>query len=274
MPNHTWHLAPAGQALCDYGFPVSREECETAVNTLALEAGKIPGRIMQVGCCGARNDGAWGQVPLGCSAQTGGDNAAYFKTIGINCDSYTNDYQLVCSEPKTPCSGMLVEIKVWTYYDGRATTWTLSNQCGLDRGMSGGPYYRVSECLPAGEYKFTINDEECNGRNGDVVEYQILVNGLSTYKSTVCGSSETKTFGSTCTSESPSSSASPSTSSSPSESPTQSSSPSTSVSPSDVPAGSKSSKNPFESPSSIPSEDPSESPSGIPSEDPSERHPE
>jgi hypothetical protein len=78
-------------------------------------------------------------------------------------------FAIPTASPSTPCSGILVEIKVLTDKDPDETTWSLSNQCGLVRGMSGGPYsseesfHYVSECLPAGEYKFTIDDSFGDG---------------------------------------------------------------------------------------------------------------
>ena len=93
------------------------------------------------------------------------------------------------SKPVTPCSGITAEIKVLTDYYPAETSWSLSNQCGFVRNMTGGPYssqntfYNVSECLPAGEYMFTINDRYndgicCEYGSGS---YEILVNGLSTH---------------------------------------------------------------------------------------------
>jgi subtilisin-like proprotein convertase family protein len=95
----TWHLAPAGQNTCDYGSPAQKKHCEAAVAALARVAGETPGRDMQVGYGdNGCYDGGWGNVPLGCSAQTsmtGGDWAAHYKTNGENCNSGL--YQLVCS---------------------------------------------------------------------------------------------------------------------------------------------------------------------------------
>jgi hypothetical protein len=89
-----WHLAPPGWTSCDSGAPATQAECASAVATLASEAGRIPGRTSTVvGSGGSCNDGGWGNVPLGCSAQTGGDWAAHYKTSGVNCNS---GYPLVC----------------------------------------------------------------------------------------------------------------------------------------------------------------------------------
>ena len=58
---------------------------------------KIPKRNIQVGSGGGCNDGSWGQVPLGCSAQSGGDWAAHYKTDTDNGDGCIHShYQLVC----------------------------------------------------------------------------------------------------------------------------------------------------------------------------------
>ena len=91
----TWHLAPAGQTTCDYGVLATRSECASAVAALASAANRTPARGMVIGSGGTCNDGSWGQVPLGCSAQTGSDWAAHYKTSGVNCPHH--HYQLVCS---------------------------------------------------------------------------------------------------------------------------------------------------------------------------------
>eukprot|EP00808_Paulinella_micropora_P020117 g52821.t1 len=98
-----WHLAPTGSLTCDYGVQAAVSECQAAVELLASQAGMRPGRGIQVGSGGACNDGGWGAVPLGCSAQTsnwgtaGGDWSAHFKTSGVHCPHPA--YQLVCGSP-------------------------------------------------------------------------------------------------------------------------------------------------------------------------------
>ena len=92
------HLAPGGAYKCDYGFTIDQSECEAAVRSFAESAGKIPGRSIQVGAGGSCLDTSWGQVPLGCSAQSGGDWAAHYKTdtdTGNGCINL--GYQLVCA---------------------------------------------------------------------------------------------------------------------------------------------------------------------------------
>ena len=94
----TWHLAPEGSAACDSGSVASQSDCEAAVKWLAAAAGQTPARTLQVGGGGACLDGSWGQVPAGCSAQTGGDWAAHYKSTatGAGCVLWKL-YQLVCS---------------------------------------------------------------------------------------------------------------------------------------------------------------------------------
>jgi len=92
LPN--FHLAAPGAHICDYGQPASETECEGA----ALSIAGNPKRSIQVGRGGGCMDGSWGQVPLGCSAQTGGDKAAHFKTSGDTGAGCINKaYQLVCT---------------------------------------------------------------------------------------------------------------------------------------------------------------------------------
>ena len=72
---------------------MSKDDCEAAGFSLWPN----PGRSLQVGSGGKCLDGSWGQVPLGCSVQSGGDGAACYKTdgdTGQGCISKM--YQLVC----------------------------------------------------------------------------------------------------------------------------------------------------------------------------------
>ena len=91
----SWHLAPTGATQCDSGVGASQSQCESAVAQLAKTGKGRPGRTLQTGKGGSCKDGSWGNVPLGCSAQTGGDWAAHYKTSGVNCPNSV--YQLVCS---------------------------------------------------------------------------------------------------------------------------------------------------------------------------------
>ena len=90
-------LAPPGANTCDNGSVV-QSECEAAVQIFANKASKIPGRSLLVGSGGTCNDGGWGQVPLGCSVQSGGDWAAHYKTGNRDTDAgcIHQMYQLVC----------------------------------------------------------------------------------------------------------------------------------------------------------------------------------
>ena len=87
------HLAPPGLHSCDYGEMVPKHECEAAGRTLSPN----PLRTLQVGQGGSCSDGGWGQVPLGCSVQSGNDRTAHFKTSGdTGPGCISNIYQLVC----------------------------------------------------------------------------------------------------------------------------------------------------------------------------------
>ena len=60
-------------------------------------SGNVPGRSLQVGSGGTCLDGTWGQAPIGCSVQSGGDWAPVYKTgsdTGPGCIHPM--YQLVC----------------------------------------------------------------------------------------------------------------------------------------------------------------------------------
>jgi len=89
-----FHLAPHGAYKCDYGHSASHAQCEAAASNLAPH----PRRSLQVGGGGGCLDGSWGQVPLGCSAQTGGDKAAHYKWWGNTGSGCIHRmYQLVCT---------------------------------------------------------------------------------------------------------------------------------------------------------------------------------
>ena len=93
------YLAKGGEPTCDAGsVSVNQAECAAAVRRFAEKAGKTPGRGMQVmNCNECECSSGWGQVPLGCSAQSGGDWAAHYKTGDDNLEICLNSaYQLVC----------------------------------------------------------------------------------------------------------------------------------------------------------------------------------
>ena len=103
-----WHLAPAGAHACDAGSTAAQSKCEAAAKQLAALAGKIPGRPISVGRGGTCLDGNWGQVPLGCSAQSGagGDGTAHYKTAGdTGAGCISKMYQLICSGPAVATTG-------------------------------------------------------------------------------------------------------------------------------------------------------------------------
>ena len=86
-------MAPPGSSSCDYGVSVSIDECEDAGRSLW----QYPGRPLVVGSGGTCLDGGWGQVPMGCSVQTGGDGAAVYKYSGDTGKGCIHQiYQLVC----------------------------------------------------------------------------------------------------------------------------------------------------------------------------------
>jgi len=107
-PNRAWsYLSAPGAPECLVGESVSKEQCSAAVNNVAPNN---PLRGLQVGSGGSCLDGGWGQVPKGCSAQSGGDWAAHFKTgsptgevLGSIFQSFRcvdELYQLVCTVPQ------------------------------------------------------------------------------------------------------------------------------------------------------------------------------
>jgi hypothetical protein len=98
-----WHLAPAGATVCDTGTNAAENQCEDAVAEIAAARGSTPQRSLQIGSGGSCGDGAWGLVPVGCSAQSGGDWSAHYKTSGVN-DCPHAHYQLVCGEASADAS--------------------------------------------------------------------------------------------------------------------------------------------------------------------------
>ena len=89
-----YHTAQFGAHECDYGQSVAQSECEAVIGSL------YPGgsSSMTVGNGGTCLDGAWGQVPLGCSVQAG-SLQAHFKTSGdTGAGCIHSQYQLVCTE--------------------------------------------------------------------------------------------------------------------------------------------------------------------------------
>ena len=92
-----WHLAPKGAHICDHGKTASQGQCQAAVSSIATRAGATPKRTLQVGSGGSCRDGGWGQVPVGCSAQSGGDWTPHYKTGTAQANCVHSSYQLVCS---------------------------------------------------------------------------------------------------------------------------------------------------------------------------------
>lgn len=115
-PNdHTskYHLAPPGSASCDYGKPVHERECLAAVNSLrqyeGVPAPQASRARLQSGSGGTCMDGGWGQVPHSCSAQSGGDWAAHYKSGNTEKGCVHSAYQLVCEK--------------WPFYQFKANAW-------------------------------------------------------------------------------------------------------------------------------------------------------
>ena len=108
----------------------------------------------------------------------------------------------------TPCVGGLnVQVIITTDSYPGETSWTLTNECGIQSSMSGGLFTvqntvqpAVTNCLPASKYKFTIKDTYGDGLccaygSGS---YAVIVDGVNTIiGSSGVGYSKSETFG-TC----------------------------------------------------------------------------
>ena len=56
-----------------------------------------PSTNLKVGSGGSCLDGSWGQVPVGCSVQSGGSGNAHYKTSGDTGPGCIHEnYQLIC----------------------------------------------------------------------------------------------------------------------------------------------------------------------------------
>ena len=95
-----WHLAPGGAHVCDFGAPASQAQCEALVVQIAASEGlQVSTAGLQVESWrGSCLDDGWGQVPVGCSMQTGNNGCTpHFKTsgdTGVGCIAQM--YRLVC----------------------------------------------------------------------------------------------------------------------------------------------------------------------------------
>jgi len=102
---NSYYLASPGATSCVNGGTLAANACNSAVQMLAAENGATPARQLQSGSGGSCQDGSWGQVPTGCSTQSGatattsGDWAAHFKT-GPSSGCVSEGYQLVCTTPQ------------------------------------------------------------------------------------------------------------------------------------------------------------------------------
>jgi hypothetical protein len=108
----------------------------------------------------------------------------------------------------TPCvGGFNVQVIITTDSYPAETSWTLTNECGIQSSMSGGPFTvkntvqpAVTNCLTASKYKFTINDTYGDGLCCDYGSgsYTVVVDGVNTITgSSGVGYSKSETFG-TC----------------------------------------------------------------------------
>jgi hypothetical protein len=108
---------------------------------------------------------------------------------------------------KIPCppDWMAVEVKVTADDYPDEISWTLSSKCGTgitlssstDSFYNGYMTLSATECLPPGEYEFTITDTAGDGICCDFGRgrYDILINGNIRHTGGQYGSLETKTFG-------------------------------------------------------------------------------
>ena len=96
------HLAPEGSTLCEEGVPTTEANCLAAVKSLVTFTASS--RTARVGPEGSTAcESGWGTVPIGCSSQTGGDQAAYFRdSLGgggeLDPRCISKIYQPVCME--------------------------------------------------------------------------------------------------------------------------------------------------------------------------------
>merc|ERR1712066_894768 len=72
-PQQGYYVMARGAEVCDRGIPVTKAECQAAVKLVAGLVGMTPKRNLMVGSGGRCMDGSWGQVPPGCSVQSGDD---------------------------------------------------------------------------------------------------------------------------------------------------------------------------------------------------------
>jgi hypothetical protein len=111
------------------------------------------------------------------------------------------------SSVKIPCppDWIAVEVKVTADDYPDEISWTLASKCGTgitlssstDSFSNGYMTLSATECLPPGEYEFTITDTAGDGICCDLGQggYDILVNGMINHTGGQFGSLETKTFG-------------------------------------------------------------------------------
>ena len=147
-----------------------------------------------------------------CTQPSGAGVSTLLNTITLIRCAYLYSILSRCrpqpTTTSTPCIGgmITVNVRITTDYYPDETTWTLSNQCGAQSSMSGGPYISesavqpaVTNCLPAGQYMFTINDVYGDGICCGVGtgSYAVVVDGVTTLTGGQFVWSESKTFG-TC----------------------------------------------------------------------------
>jgi hypothetical protein len=93
------------------------------------------------GSDGSCNDGAWGDVPLGCSAQSGGDWAAHYKTSGVNCAGML--YQLVCRTASPTTASPTTRPATFNYTSGPINVYITDNST-LGVAQSNAVIYNMS----------------------------------------------------------------------------------------------------------------------------------
>eukprot|EP00928_Gymnodinium_smaydae_P024609 TRINITY_DN19869_c0_g2_i2.p1 TRINITY_DN19869_c0_g2~~TRINITY_DN19869_c0_g2_i2.p1 ORF type:complete len:4265 (-),score=633.29 TRINITY_DN19869_c0_g2_i2:6-12800(-) len=97
-----YHLAWQGASECEHGSKIAEHECARVGAHVAATYGKQMKRGLQRGVGGSCGDRGWGEVPDGCSLQSGGDWAPHFHggppTTRPGCPS--EKYQLICTGPE------------------------------------------------------------------------------------------------------------------------------------------------------------------------------
>jgi len=134
VPAPAYHLTPPGSSRCDSGTTPTADQCLAAVQALADYEEQTMGRstLQQgSGVCGTN----WGKVPVGCSAQSGGDWAAHYSTslVSSSGSSMTPEEELACVDHmyQLVCSGAKCQTRLT---GGRCPSyWWKTYQCDASR---------------------------------------------------------------------------------------------------------------------------------------------